>query len=75
MLTASRDDIGDRFALVRCTRAEFGRIERRAVVGMRDTGYGVEALVERALVPAGLTLERPGMEDVMLFMAKGEDER
>ena len=47
------------------------RIERRAVVGMRDTGYGVEALVERALVPAGLTLERPGMEDVMLFMAKG----
>ena len=75
MLTASRDEIGDRFALVRCTRAEFGRMERRTVVGMRDTGYGVEALVERALAPAGLTLERPGMEDVMLFMAKGEDER
>ncbi len=42
------------------------------MVGREDQGYGAaRCLVRRELVPPTLTLERPTVEDIILFMVKG----
>lgn len=47
-----------------------------AVAGREPTGYGgVRALVKRDLVPRTLALERPTIEEIILFIVKGEDKR
>ena len=46
-----------------------------AVMGREDRGYGgVRALVKRSAVPPTLTLERPTVEDVILYLVKGAKE-
>lgn len=43
-----------------------------AIAAKESTPYGgVRALVRRDLTPAGLPLEKPTMEDIILFLAKG----
>ena len=47
-----------------------------AVAGREDGGMGgVRCLVRRALVPATLDLERPTVEDIILFLVKGANNR
>ena len=45
----------------------------RRVSAKETTPYGgVRALVRRDLAPAGFRLEKPTIEDIILFLAKGE---
>ena len=69
------DELEDEYALVKCSMSDFARIAPEVVVGQRRSQYGVEALVRRASMPDGFVLERAGVEDIMLYMAKGEDLR
>lgn len=67
-----KDALLDRYGLYRCTEEQLAELDSAAIVQTRrSSGYGVEALVERAKVSEGLELSRPNMEDVILFMAKG----
>ncbi len=66
------DELEDKYALVKCGTADFARIDPAAVVGQRRSQYGVEALVLRGSMPDGFVLERAGVEDIMLYTAKGE---
>lgn len=44
-----------------------------AVIGREARDYGgVRALVKRSMVPESLTLERPTVEEIILFIVKGE---
>lgn len=44
-----------------------------AIAAKTATPYGgVRALVRRDLAPAGFQLEKPTIEDIILFLAKGE---
>ena len=39
---------------------------------MERSGYGgVRALVRRDLAPAGFQMEKPSVEDIVLFLVKG----
>ena len=42
------------------------------MVGVRANPYGVQALVERKAVSAVFAPEKPTMEDIILYMVKGE---
>lgn len=42
-----------------------------AIVGKRSHAYGSSYLVRRSLVPPSLTLDRPSVEEIMLFFIKG----
>ena len=42
-----------------------------AIVGKRSHAYGSSYLVRRSLVPQSLTLDRPSIEEIMLFFIKG----
>jgi ABC-2 type transport system ATP-binding protein len=66
----SKDTIKERFLVVKCGEEDLKSIRKGAVHGVRRNRFGVEALVERAAVPMGFTVDPAGIEDIMLFFIK-----
>lgn len=67
-----KDVLTEQYGLISLKKEDFEVLDPAAVVSSRDTGYGVEALVRRDLVPVGLHLERAGIENIIIAMAKEE---
>ena len=68
-----RDSLLDKYGIFHGTFEQAESLLPEAVVGREQSQYGgVRALVRRDSIPAGLELERPNIEDVILFMSKGE---
>ena len=67
-----KDALLERYAIFAGTADQAESLDPAAVVGREDRSYGgVRCLVRRDDVPATLMLERPTVEDVILFLAKG----
>lgn len=67
-----KDRLLDTYGIFAGTAEQLESLREEAVVGREANGYGgVRALVRRSEVPAGLELERAGVEDIILFMVKG----
>ena len=43
-----------------------------AIAGVKEGPYGAEALVRRQQIPAQFVTEHTNLEDIILFLAKGE---
>ena len=72
LFCAEKDTLLEDYALFTGTAAQADGLDPSAVVGREDQGYGgTRCLVRRELVPPTLTLERPTVEDIILFMVKG----
>ena len=65
-----KDRLLERYGILRCGKSEFQSVPSGAVRSFRDTGYGIEALVERQKIPFGLAVDIPSIEDIIVFMAK-----
>ena len=51
-------------------------LQPEAIVAREPNGYGgVRALIKRDLAPAGFQLEKPSVEDIVLFLVKGAKNR
>ena len=61
----------EKYAVVKCAKENMEPLPRR-FVGKRLGNYGAEALVLRDMVPDGMMKEKCSIEDVIVFMAKGE---
>ena len=70
VLCEEKDVLLEKYAVLKCTREQLANIPQEAVHGKRVGTYGVEALVERELVPNGLVLDRAALEDIILYMVK-----
>lgn len=70
-LCEEKDVLLDKYGILKCSREQLADIPEEAVHGKRVGTYGVEALVERELVPNGLVLDRATLEDIILYMVKG----
>ena len=67
-----KDALLERYAIFAGTADQAESLDPAAVGGREDRSYGgVRCLVRRDDVPATLMLERPTVEDVILFLAKG----
>ncbi len=65
-----KDALLEQYGLLSVRAADFEAIRPEAVLSSRNTGYSVEALVRRDMVPAGMRLERAGIENIMVAMAR-----
>ena len=70
---AATDALLDKYGVLKCSQRELERLDNSAVFGVRRSQFGVEALVDRRRVPPGLTVDRANMEDIMLYLIKGEE--
>ena len=66
-----KDALLDRYGIFRGTAEQADSLLAEAIVGREDSAYGgVRALVRRDASPSTLTLERPTVEDIILFTVK-----
>lgn len=72
VLFEEKDALLDDCGILSCTDGRLAELAEGAVIGAERSPYGVRALVHRERVPAGFELERPTLEDVILFQAKKE---
>lgn len=67
-----KDQLLEEYGIFAGTREQAESLQPEAVVGRMDSQFGgVRALVRRDLVPSGFQLERPTVEDIVLFWVKG----
>ena len=65
-----KDRLLEEYGIVRLTKADFEALPAEAVMGKKVSGFGVEALVRRDAVSGAFPVERAGVEDIILFIAK-----
>ena len=70
LLCDEKDRLTERFGVVRGEARALAAIDPAAVRGRRDTPYGTELLVERALLPAGAQAGAVNLEDLFLYLAR-----
>ena len=72
VLCEEKDVLLDKYGILKCTKEQLANIPEEAVHGKRVGTYGVEALVEREFMPRDAVVDRANLEDIILYMVKGE---
>jgi ABC-2 type transport system ATP-binding protein len=67
-----KDRLLEEYGLVTCTEAQLEELPEDAVLGIRRSPYGAKALVRRSGVSGAFAAERCSIEDIILYLAKGE---
>lgn len=71
-----KDRLLEEYGIFEDSRENLDCLMPEAVVAREETRYGgVRALVRRDLAPAGFRMEKPSVEDVVLFLVKGAKNR
>ncbi|WP_372630503.1 ABC transporter ATP-binding protein [Cohnella sp.] len=76
----SKEDLFDRYALIKGDKKWLDRDVRQAFVGIRETGTGFEGLARDRgeairMFGDGAIIETPTLEDIMYFTVRGERHR
>lgn len=67
-----KDHLLELYGIFTGTREQAESLQEEAVIGLERSQFGgVRALVRRDAAPVGWELERPSIEDIILFMVKG----
>ena len=74
VLCEEKDVLLDKYGILKCSKEQLKNIPEEAVHGKRIGTYGVEALVEREFMPRDAVIDRPTLEDIILYMVKGENQ-
>ena len=72
VLCEEKDVLLDRYGILKCTKEQLGGVPEKAIHGTRVGAYGVEALVERELVRGDVLVDRATLEDIILYLVKGD---
>lgn len=75
LLFEEKDRLLEEYALTRLSISDFEAVPPEAVAAKKRTPYGYEALVRAPFVSSALPLERTTLEEIILFLAKGEDQK
>lgn len=68
-----KDVLLNEYAILKLTKAEFEAVPQRAVKGVKKSDYGVEVLVQKSAGSKAFKAEHTTLEEIILFLAKGDD--
>lgn len=71
-LCEEKDWLMEKYAVAHVSIDKRKDLPSGAIVGSRETEFGIDALVERALMPSSVTLSRASLEDIIIYMSKGD---
>lgn len=72
LFVEEKDVLLDNYRILKCLKDDFEDVDPDCIVGMRKSPYGVEALVLKEKINSVFNLEKPTIEDIIVFMAKEE---
>ena len=70
MLLEEKDRLLEEYAFLRCEQAELEKLDPAAVIGKKESPYGVSAVVRRDALPAGAEISPVTLEELFVFMVK-----
>lgn len=70
MLCDEKDAVLNKYGVLKLSKEEFEAVPAEAIHGKKETDYGIEVLVEKALVSSAFEFEHTTLEDIILFLAK-----
>ncbi|MGM9949679.1 MAG: ABC transporter ATP-binding protein [Lysinibacillus sp.] len=71
LFTETKDSLLYDYGLWKGTKEQATEIPSHAIVGKRPGTFGIELLVKREFVSQAFSLERPTIEEIMVFQVKG----
>lgn len=75
VLCEEKDRLLEEYALVRLPEERLSELSEESIISRRASGYATEALVLRGGIPAAIPTEHTSLEDIILFMAKGDERK
>ena len=72
MLCEEKDRLLEQYGFLQTTEEKLGELDPDAVKGKKITKYGAEAIVDRTLVPQTFDVRPVTIEELFVYMAKGE---
>ena len=73
MLLEEKDRLLEEYAFLRGTAEELAAVDASAVIGKKETPYGVSAIVRRDALPEGAPISPVTLEELFVFMVKEGD--
>ena len=70
-----KDVLLEQYAVIKLSHEDFEAMDEEAIISVKKTEYGVEALVKKSAIPTGFSVEHTTLENIILFCAKGEKNR
>ncbi len=70
LLCEEKDQLLADYGLIHCTAEELQKLPANAVKHTKENPYGVEAMVKRSVVPAGVNISPISIEELFVFMVK-----
>ncbi len=70
LLVDEKDKLLEQYGLLKCSKEQMAALAKGTVLSSRIYNYGAEALVRRDLVPAGLTVDRITLEELIVALAR-----
>ena len=77
VFSEAKDELMEQYGILKCGVNEYASVNRSDVVGFRKGQFGYEVLVKNKAKAArdypNYAIDRAGIEDIMLFYARGEN--
>jgi len=71
LLSKEKDLLMEEFGLLKCSKKELENVPKDSIERVRENQFGVEALVKRNKIGRNFTVDKATLEDIMLFMIRG----
>lgn len=72
ILCEEKDRLRENYVVISCTEEQLGELNKSAVIGARKNAYGVTAVVKKNEIPTGFAFSPVTIEELFVFMLKGE---
>ena len=73
ILCQEKDRLLEQYGFLNTTEEILADIEPTAVIGKKSTGWGVEALIDRAMIPHTFDIKPITIEELFVYMIKGAE--
>lgn len=75
VLCEEKDRLLEEYALIRLPEERLSELSEESIISRRASGYATEALVLRGGIPAAIPTEHTSLEDIILFLARGDERK
>ena len=72
LFVETKDELKGNYGICTLSNEEVKNLDEEAIIGRRVHSFGQELLVKRNLIPNGITLQKPSIEDIMIYFVKGD---
>ena len=67
-----KDELKENYGICTLSNEDAYEIDEDAIVGRRKHSFGQELLVKKDLMPGNVELQKPSIEDIMIYFVKGD---